>query len=244
MAKAFCKVSLTSARYVRFALAAGLMLTAIQSPSLAQGLFFDQDHDVIVLPKCAMAVRYTSKTFVPVKATASEEHGLFFDSPVLKSLRIKEDYSNVSVAQSPEQIFIECYDSGKVGTVSTNRFSKEFLKNNRIKEITMTSERISRETGLPLNAVQSVTAVKSFQVIPKGAEGPYNLFAFQHDKGLTLYARHMRGGRSDIISDPPVILTDLQFGSVDNCKGNVEPNAVADTARASDAGRQSPSQSR
>lgn len=88
--------------------------------------------------------------------------------------------------------------------------------------------RISKESGLPLNAVQSVKAVKCYEVTPRGRGIAYNLFAFQHDQHLTIFARQMRSGITDTGSDyPRVIIAELQFGNTSDCKASVEPNAVS-----------------
>lgn len=205
-----------------FGALAAFVVVSSATPANAQGLNFDQEHDVLVLPNCQVALKYNNKTFVPVKASSVGDAGGFFLSrPVEKSIRLTEDYSGTHVSQSPEQIFVECYDPGKIGGMGSNRFSKDFLKDHKVKEITMTSDKVAKETGLPLAAVQSLKAVKTYEVASANG-GNYNLFVLQHDQYMTLFARQMRSGKSELNNDPSVIVTEIQFGPTDQSKGNVQ----------------------
>lgn len=189
---------------------------------LAQGLSFDSDHDVLTIPTCEVAVRYNNKTFVPVKATTNQvENGLYLARPVQKSIRLVEDFSGVSVSQSPEQIFVECYEAAKIGPLGTSRFSKDFLKDNKMREVTVTSDRVAKETGLPVTAVTSLKSVKCYEVTPKSGGTVYNLFALQHGEFLTMFARQMRSG-TDFRNDPPQIVAEMRFGKTEDSRSNVK----------------------
>ncbi len=210
---------------------------AVAMPAFADALSFDTDHDVFVLPENELTVRYNNKTFAPVRVVRTDKvEPHFLTRPVLVALKISEDFSKMNIAQTPETITIECYNSGLIGPMGTSRFNKEFLKGRSIREVSYSMDRIARETGFPLNAVQAMKSVMVFEVKPKGGEEPYNLFAFQHNDHLTMFSRQMRSGRADIKNDPPVIIVDLRAGSTKgslfNVDVNADPNAAPPAAQA------------
>lgn len=200
-----------------------LGLIASAAPALAQYLVFDKEHDVLVLPDCQVTVRFNNKSFVPIKAKRLDlTKGTYLDRPVLRTVKIAEDFSNVSIATSPEEVTVECYEVGDMGNLTNNRFSKDYLNDNNKREVTLTSARIAKETGLPLSAVTSLKAVKCYQIKPKSGSQPYNLFAFQHDKYITFYARKMRSGSTDMDTDPIFIVTELRLGPTTENKASIE----------------------
>lgn len=204
-------------------LLAGLTVLMTAAPALAQYLVYDKEHEVLVVPDCQVAVRFNNKSFVPIKAKRQDlEKGTYLDRPVLRSIKISEDFSNVSIATSPEEITLECYEVGDVGNLTNTRFSKDFLNENNKREVTLTSARITKETGLPLSAVTALKAVKCYQIKPKSGAQPYNLFAFQHDHYVTMYARKMRSGSTDMDTDPIFIVTELRLGPTTENKASIE----------------------
>jgi len=156
----------------------------------------------------------------------------FLTRPVLASLKIAEDFTNMSISQTPETITIECYNPGVIGPMGTSRINKEFLKGRTIREVSYSMDRISKESGFPLRALQAMKSVMVFEVKPKGGEEPYNLFAFQHGDHLTMFSRQMRSGRADIKNDPPVIIMDLRAGSTKGSIANVDLNTAPSSAQA------------
>jgi hypothetical protein len=207
------------------------LLAGLQAPAMAEGLFYDSDHDVFVLPASELSVRYNSKTFAPVKATKYGDDALhFLQFPLLSGVKIEEDFSKMSIAQSPESIRIECYDPGIIGPMGTNRISKDFLKVNKVTLVSYNNERIAKETGMPVSALQAMKSIMSFEVKPKDGGDAYNLFCFQYNNHMTMFARRMRSGRADVKNDPPVIIVDMRVGSTKDSKGNVEFNTPAKTA--------------
>jgi hypothetical protein len=216
----------------------GLILTAvfavncgIVSPAFADALSFDNDHDVFVLPENELTVRYNNKTFAPVRTYRTEKvEPHFLSRPVLAALKISEDFSNMTISQSPETIIIECYDPGAVGPLAFNRINKEFLKDKVVRQVQYNTEKIAKDTGFPESAVKAMKAVMVFEVKPKGGEDPYNLFAFQHGTHLTTFARRMRSGRADVKNDPPVIIVELRAGSTKGSLANVDLNTGTATA--------------
>ncbi|HMP53693.1 MAG TPA: hypothetical protein PKD05_19250, partial [Candidatus Melainabacteria bacterium] len=71
-----------------------LVFAAVAMPigALAEGLAFDDDHDLLVLPGCKLAIRYNNKTFVPVKITpfCKQEEGYFLGQEPTQSFQIEE----------------------------------------------------------------------------------------------------------------------------------------------------------
>lgn len=213
------------------ALTAIYLLAGVCAPAFADGLIYDGDHDVFILPSNELSVRYNNKTFAPVRATKYGDDAVHFLSyPLLAGVKIEEDFTNMSIAQSPECIQIECYDSGPIGIMGTNRISKEFLKNNNVRLVSYSHNLIAKETGMPVSALQGMKSIMSFEVKPKGGNEFYNLFALQHDKHLTMFARRMRSGRADPKNDPPVIIVDMRIGDTKESKANVELTPPAKTA--------------
>lgn len=212
---------------------------AFVAPVYADGLSFDSDHDVLVLPENELSIKYNNKTFAPVKATnAANQSPHFLKYPVKAAVKLSEDFSSMSISQSPETIVIEGYDSGLIGPLGTNRFSPEFLKDNFVRIVVYSTDRIAKESGFPESAVQAMRSVMAFEVKPKSGTEPYNLFAFQHGEHVTLFARRMRSGRADIKNDPPVIIVDMRVGSTKESKGNVvlaEPTASSEIKSAEGA---------
>lgn len=196
------------------------------SASAAQpvtGLTYDGDHDVIVLPTCDLAVRYNNKTFLPVKAKLQDAtSSAFLKIAPDKAVKIWEDYDSAKMTAAPEQILIEAYDVGKIGSFGSSRFSKEFMAANRVREVQFTNERIAKETGLSLSAFTGITAVKPFEVAPKSGETPYYLYVIQTPEHLTIYARKMRAGSRSFELDPAVIVTQLQVRGTKDCVSNVK----------------------
>lgn len=216
-------------------IAAALALTcaAVATPALADALSFDSDHDVFVLPDNELTARYNNKTFAPVKAVRTDkEEPHFLTRPVLAALKISEDFSKMTISQTPETITIECYNPGEIGPMGTSRINKEFLKGKRIREVSYPMERIARESGFPLTALQAMKSVMVFEVKPNGGEEAYNLFAFQHGEHLTMFSRQMRSGRADIKNDPPVIIMDLRAGSTKGSIANVDVSGAAGSKQA------------
>lgn len=206
----------------------------VAQPALADALSFDSDHDVFVLPDNELTVRYNNKTFAPVKVVRTdnvEPHIL--TRPVLAALKISEDFSKMTISQTPETITIECYNPGEIGPMGTSRINKEWLKGKGLRQVSYPMDRVAKETGFPLGALQAMKSVMIFEVKPKGGEDSYNLFAFQHNDKLTMFSRQMRSGRADIKNDPPVIVLDLRAGSTKGSIANVNvspPPAAAQAA--------------
>jgi hypothetical protein len=219
-------------RPILAALTSIYLLAGVSAPASAEGLFYDAEHDVFVLPTNELSVRYNSKTFAPVKATKYGDDAVhFLQYPLLTGVKIEEDFSKMNISQSPESIQIECYDSGPIGPMGTNRISKEFLKENKVTQVSYNHEKISKETGMPVSALRAMKAILIFEVKPKSGADAYNLFAFQHDGHTTMFARRMRSGRADVKNDPPVIIVDMRLGAVKDSKANVEfPAASEKTA--------------
>ncbi|MBX3149763.1 hypothetical protein KF728_06445 [Candidatus Obscuribacterales bacterium] len=216
-------------RPILAALASIYLLAGVSAPALAEGLFYDAEHDVFVLPTNELTVRYNSKTFAPVKATKYGDDAVhFLQYPLLTGVKIEEDFSKMNISQSPESIQIECYDSGPIGPMGTNRISKDFLKENKVTQVSYNHEKIAKETGMPVSALRAMKAILIFEVKPKSGAEAYNLFAFQHDGHTTMFARRMRSGRADVKNDPPVIIVDMRLGSIKDSKANVEFPATAE----------------
>lgn len=195
-------------------------------PAFAQ-LVSDKEHDVVVLPDCDMAVRYNNKSFVPIKAELRASDYFLKEVPV-KSLVLAE-----AMPSGPERIFIECYDTGKVGAFGGSRFSKDFVAGNKIKEVTFPNDRVAKETGF--DGFGSVDSVKIFEVTPKGGDSAYFLFGFQHGKHLTLFARKMRPGTKGFDNDPVAIVTKIQLAPTAGSTANVEVAPAATPAASSQA---------
>lgn len=206
---------------------------AVAMPALADALSFDSDHDVFVLPENELTVRYNNKTFAPVKVERTDKvDPHFLTRPVLVALKISEDFSKMTISQTPETITIECYDPGLIGPMGTSRINKAFLKDRSVREVSYSMDRIARESGFPLTALQAMKSVMVFEVKPKGGEEAYNLFAFQHNNHLTMFSRQMRSGRADIKNDPPVIIVDLRAGPTKGSIANVNVSATQPAAQA------------
>lgn len=204
-----------------FALAIGSLnpCAALAEP----GLSFDSDHDVIVFPACDLAVRYNNKTFVPVKAKLQDSaSSAFLKIAPDKSIKIWEDYDSAKMSAGPEQILIEAYDVGKIGSFGSSRFNKDFVAANRIREVQFNNERIAKETGLSAGSFTGITAVKPFEVTPKSGETPYYLYVIQTPEHLTIYARKMRSASRTFDLDPAVIITQLQVRGSKDCVANVK----------------------
>ncbi|MBK9145325.1 MAG: hypothetical protein IPM23_22870 [Candidatus Melainabacteria bacterium] len=202
-----------------------IAFAASSLPAFAQALASDGSHDVLVLPDLQFAIRYNNKTFVPVRAKALEtgESGIYLERPVEKALEIAEDFSKMN-QNGGERLIIECYDPGKIGTLSTNRFNKEFVKQNKVKEINMTYDRVAKECGVPKETLTLIKAVKTFEILPKDGSAPYNLFAFQHGNHLTMFARRMRPGAKGFDDSPPNIIPELSLSPTSDTRGNVTIN--------------------
>ncbi len=194
-------------------------------PALAQ-LTSDTEHNVVVLPDCDMAVKYNNKSFVPIKAELRTSDYFLKDAPV-KSLVLSESFNG------PERVYIECYDSGKAGAFGGSRFSKDFVAANKIKEVTFPNARVSKETGF--DGFGTLESVKIFEVTPKGGEGSFFLYGFQHGKHLTIFARRMRPGTKGFDNDPAQIVTKLQLAPTAGCTANVEVGSTAASAAAATA---------
>ena len=205
---------------------ASLSLLAVSTApnAFAEGLSFDNDHDLVVLQNCKLAVRYNNKTFVPVKVSKfAKEKGYFIDDIPVKSFQIGEDYSsNMKGNTKGERIIVECYKVGKLGRVSKGRLKKEFTKNNKVKEINLTYDRIAKETGATKTGLGSLRSVDVFEVRPGDGSQKYRLFAFQYDKILTMYARRMRPNTLGFDDAAPVIVSQLSFQLEPDLEGNVK----------------------
>ena len=199
------------------------LVTLMPASVHAEGLAYDSGHDLLVLKNCNLAVRYNNKTFVPVKlSNYSAENGYFLDQKPVKSIQIGEKYSdNMNSSAQGERIIIECYEVGEKGRISKNRLNKKFLKNNKVKEINLTYDRIAKETGATRTGLKSLRTVMVFEVSPGDGTAKYRLFAFQYDKVLTMYARRMRPNTKGFDDAAPVIVSQLSFQLEPNLKGNV-----------------------
>jgi len=205
------------------ALASVLQLAQPFAARAESGLSYDGDHDVVILPKCDVAVRFNNKTFVPVKAKLLDASAsAFLKIPPDQSIRIWEDYESAKMAAIPEQILVQVYDVSKVGAFSSSRFNKDFVAANRVREVQFTNERVAKETGLSESAFSGITAVKSFEVTPKSGETPYYLYAIQTPEHLTMFARKMRATSRTFDLDPAVIVTQIRVRGVKDCVGNVK----------------------
>jgi hypothetical protein len=192
------------------------------------GLAFDSDHDVIVLDGCDVAVRYNNKSFVPVKAKLLDTSSpAFLKTAPEKAIKIWEDYESAKMGGAPEQIFIESYDIGKIGAFGTSRFNKDFMANNRVREVQFTNERVGKETGLSESSFIGITAVKAFEVAPKSGEAPYYVYAIQTPDRLTVFARKMRATSRSFDLDPAVIVTQLRVRGSKDCQANIKLDAPA-----------------
>lgn len=191
-------------------------------PAFAQ-LVSDKEHDVVVLPDCDMAVKYNNKSFVPIKAELRTSDYYLKEVPV-KSLVLAE----AMPSGGPERVYIECYDTGKVGAFGGSRFAKDFVAGNKIKEVTFPNDRVAKETGF--DGFGSLDSVKIFEVTPKGGDASYFLFGFQHGKHLTLFARKMRPGTKGFDNDPVAIVTKLQLAPTAGSTANVEVAPAATPA--------------
>lgn len=207
------------------ALAAGLFLVSPSASLADAGFGFDKDHDVLVLPECDVAIRYNNKSFVPVKVLVLDpEKSSVLKVPAIKSIRIYEDLESAGMKTSPEQIFIQTYEVGKIGAFGASRFAKEFMDLNRVREVQLTRERVSKETGLASSSYVGITSVKSYEIAPKSGAAAYYLHVFQTPEKLTLFSRRMRNdvdGRSSDF-DSVNIVTQLRVRNSGDCQGNVK----------------------
>ncbi|MCB9469387.1 MAG: hypothetical protein H6677_14015 [Candidatus Obscuribacterales bacterium] len=204
-----------------------LIMVAMAMPIavLAEGLAFDDDHDLLVLPGCKLALRYNNKTFVPVKVApfCKQEEGYFLGQEPTQSFQIEEQYSAQMKGNTRgERIVVECYDTGKLGRISTGRLKKEFTKNNKVKEINLTYDRIIKETGATKSGLENLRSLVVFEVSPGDGSSKYRLFAFQHENILTMYARRMRPNSNGFDDQAPVIVSQLSFQLEPDLKGNVQ----------------------
>jgi hypothetical protein len=207
-------------------LLAGVSLFAVKPACSDPGLAYDQDHDVLVLSDCDLAVRYNNKTFVPVKAKLLDDSAdTFLKITPEKSVRIYEDYESAGMKGAPEQILIQSYDAGKIGAFGFSRFSKNLTDNNRVREIQFTNERVAKEIGLSDSSFIGVHSVKSFEVAPKSGETPYYLYVLQGKDKLNVFVRKMRGTSRSFDFDPAVIVTQVRLRGTGDCVGNVDVNA-------------------
>lgn len=216
------------------AVALGAAVTVSPSAQAEPGLTFDQDHDVIILPDCDIAVRYNSKTFVPVKAKLMDSsYPAALKLPPEKTIKIWEDYESAGMKAAPEQVVIESYDSRKVGAFSFSRLNPDLVKNNRVREVQFTNERVAKETGLSEGAFHGITALKSFEVVPKSGETPYYLYIMVSPPHTNTFVRKMRGTSRSFDFDPAVIVTQMRIMNTKDCVGNVNlGDATASTAAA------------
>ncbi len=216
------------------ALVAGLAATP--SAQAEPGLTFDQDHDVIVLPDCDVAVRYNSKTFVPVKAKLMDSsYPAALKLAPEKTIKIWEDYESAGMKAAPEQVVIESYDSRKVGAFSFSRLNPDLVKNNRVREVQFTNERVAKETGLSEGAFHGITAMKSFEVVPKSGETPYYLYVMVSPPHTNTFVRKMRGTSRSFDFDPAVIVTQMRIMNTKDCVGNVTLSDATAAASAAPA---------
>ncbi|HMP53694.1 MAG TPA: hypothetical protein PKD05_19255, partial [Candidatus Melainabacteria bacterium] len=105
------------------------------------------------------------------------------------------------------------------GRISTNRLKKEFIKNNKVKEINLTYDRIIKETGATKSGLENLRSLVVFQVSPGDGSAKYRLFAFQHENILTMYARRMRPNSNGYDDQAPVIVAQLSFQLEPDLKG-------------------------
>jgi len=213
-------------------LAAGAVAT---QPAWADaGLTYDGDHDVVVLPGCDFALRFNNKTFVPVRAEIMDDKYVgFMKIAPEKAIRIFEDYGSANMKSTPEQIVVESYDVGKIGAFGMSRFHKDFVANNRVREVQFTNARVAKETGLSDNAFLGINSAKSYEVAPKSGETPYYLYVLLSGSHMNCYARKMRGTSGTFDNDPAVIITQVRVGNTKDCLSNV-PWPGADTKPAAD----------
>lgn len=204
-------------------LALSACLSLAPSANAEPGLSYDNDHDVIVLPDCDLAIRYNHKTFVPVKAKLiTQDHVSFLKVPPEKVVKIFEDYESAGMKTAPEQILLESYDVGKIGTFAFNRFNKPFLDTARVREVQFTNERVAKETGLSETSFHAITALKSFEVVPKSGETTYYLFVMVTPPRLNIFVRKMRGTSRTFDYDPAVIVPQLRVVNTKDCIANVD----------------------
>jgi hypothetical protein len=208
------------------------------APAFADaGFGFDSDHDVIVLADSDVALRYNNKTFVPVKAVLLDASApAILKVPPIKSIRIYEDLASAGLKTAPEQIVIQAYEVGKIGAFGASRFSKEFMDDNRVREVQLTRDRVSKETGLAASSYVGITSVKSYEIAPKSGASPYYLHVFQTPERLTLYARRMRNDVDSRSSDFDAvnIVTQLRVRNTGDCSGNVILDAAPKQAAAAE----------
>jgi len=204
------------------------------SPALAvPTLAFDNDHDLIALSDCEVALKYNNKTFVPVKViTRDTKSGIVLNKPADKCFLVTEDFAGSNVNGNAEQILIETYDRDAIGPIGSNRFSKTFLDGNKVREITFTPDRIAKETGYPRESFSLLSSTKCYEVTPKSGASKYNMFIFTYGKHVTLFARQLRGDvKGGFDDNPPNIVVDLRLGPTGSTKGNV--NLATEPAAAS-----------
>jgi hypothetical protein len=212
-------------------------ISLLSAPAFAEpGLAYDSDHDVLALPDCDLAIRYNSKTFVPVKAvTTADGTDFFLKEKPIRAFKIYEDYSSAGMKAAPEQIIVEIYDVSKIGAFGTSRFNKTFMGNNRVREVQFTNERVGKEIGLTDTAFTGITAVKSYEVVGKNGATPVYLYVMQTPKHMICFARTMRGTSREFDLDPAVIVTQMRVNNAGNSVGNIQlpdPTPAAATTNA------------
>ena len=170
-----------------------------------------------------LAIRYNSKTFVPVKAvTTADGTDFFLKEKPIRAFKIYEDYSSAGMKAAPEQIIVEIYDVSKIGAFGTSRFNKTFMGNNRVREVQFTNERVGKEIGLSDTAFTGITAVKSYEVVGKNGATPVYLYVMQTPKHMICFARTMRGTSREFDLDPAVIVTQMRVNNAGNSVGNIQ----------------------
>ena len=150
-------------------------------------------------------------------------HRYYLGQEPTQSFQIEEQYSAQMKGNTRgERIVVECYDTGKLGRISTGRLKKEFTKNNKVKEINLTYDRIIKETGATKSGLENLRSLVVFEVSPGDGSSKYRLFAFQHENILTMYARRMRPNSNGFDDQAPVIVSQLSFQLEPDLKGNVQ----------------------
>ena len=139
-------------------------------------LLSDQDHDVLTITECDLAVRYNKKTFVPVtvfvNAKREGSEGYYFRANPLKSLQIYEDYSAVDAVQGsggPARIGIECFPPGIIKDGNTKTiFAPLFTRANTLVVVTVDKNAFCAAIGLETNSCERIIVFKKFLATEKG----------------------------------------------------------------------------
>ena len=224
---------LNQKRTLSFAAAVAIAIVSstgmgIFSPASAEpGLSYDSDHDVVMLPGCDVVVRYNNKTFVTVKAKLLDDtYKPFLKASPEKAVTIFEDYESAKMKAKPEQIYIESYDSGKLGSFGSSRISKDLYATNRVREVQFTNQRVAKETGLTDTSFIGITAVKSFEIAPKNGATPFFMHVFQTPSRLTVFVRQMRADSREFPLDAENIVTQLRIRDTANSVANITFDAA------------------